>query len=148
MPAKQRQVRGPVSFTLKIGSADSAGVFEDATGLDSGTQVLQIKRSMPPGRTDVIKVAGISKSGNIELRRGMDRDRSLWKWHKLVVAGDLKAARRDCTLTMLDVKGKPVVTLAISNAWPKNYTEIGLTGNSDDVAVEGITLCHEGFEIQ
>ena len=41
-----------------------------------------------------------------------------------------------------------VVTYSIINAWPKKYTGVGLKADSNEVAVEGITLCHEGFEIQ
>jgi phage tail-like protein len=41
-----------------------------------------------------------------------------------------------------------VVTYSIINAWPKKYTGVGLKADSNEVAVEGITLCHEGFEIK
>ena len=51
-------------------------------------------------------------------------------------------------MTMLDYEGTPVVTYSIINAWPKKYTGVGLKADSNEVAVEGITLCHEGFEIQ
>ena len=46
------------------------------------------------------------------------------------------------------LRGPPVVTYSIINAWPKKYTGVGLKADSNEVAVEGITLCHEGFEIQ
>ena len=46
------------------------------------------------------------------------------------------------------LQGSPVVTYSIINAWPKKYTGVGLKADSNEVAVEGITLCHEGFEIQ
>jgi len=32
-------------------------------------------------------------------------------------------------------------------AWPKKYTGVGLKADSNEVAVEGITLCNDGFEI-
>jgi T4-like virus tail tube protein gp19 len=38
--------------------------------------------------------------------------------------------------------------VSITNAWPKKYTGVGLKADSNEVAVEGITLDHEGFEIQ
>ena len=63
-----------------------------------------------------------------------------------IVDGQLKEARKDCTVTMLDYMGSPVVTYSIVNAWPKKYTGVGLKADSNEVAVEGITLCHEGFE--
>lgn len=148
MPAKDKEAPVAVSFKLKIGDTESAGVFKEATGFDSESEVSEIKRSLPNGRTDVVKAAGNSKWSDIELKRGVDQDKSLWNWRKLVIAGKLDAARKDCTITMLDYEGQPVVTYSIINAWPKKYTGVGLKADSNEVAVEGITLCHEGFEIK
>jgi len=96
----------------------------------------------------VIKAMGNTKWGDIELKRGVDQDKTLWNWRKMIVDGKLKEARKDCTVTMMDYELKPVVTYSIINAWPKKYTGVGLKADSNEVAVEGITLCHEGFEIK
>jgi phage tail-like protein len=148
MPANDKEAHVPVSFTLKISGAESTGIFREATGFDSESEVAEIRRSLPNGRTDIIKAAGNTKWGDIELKRGVDRDKSLWNWRKLVIAGKLDDARKNCTITMLDFAGQPVVTYSIINAWPKKYTGAGLKADSNEVAVEGITLCHEGFEIK
>jgi phage tail-like protein len=148
MPAKDKEAPVAVSFKLKISGTESAGVFKEATGFDSESEVSEIKRSLPNGRTEVVKAAGNTKWSDIELKRGVDQDKSLWNWRKLVIAGKLDAARKDCTITMLDYEGQPVVTYSIINAWPKKYTGVGLKADSNEVAVEGITLCHEGFEIK
>ena len=140
------EARDPISFTLKIGGAE-AGTFEEATALASASEVAEIKRSLPNGRTDVIKAMGNTKWGDIELKRGVDNDKSLWNWRKLIVDGKPSAARKDCTVTMLDYEGQPIVTYSITKAWPKTYTEAGLKADSNEVAVEGITLAHEGFSI-
>jgi phage tail-like protein len=139
------ETQTPVSFTLKIGGAE-AGTFKEATALASESDAAKIKRSMPNGRTDVIKAMGNTKWGDIELKRGVDNDKTLWNWRKLIADGH-RSARKDCTVTMLDYEGTPVVTYSINNAWPERY-EVGLKADSNEVAVEGITLCHEGFEIQ
>ena len=148
MPANDRRAHVPASFELSIGGAKATATFKEATGFDSESEVSEIKRSLPNGRTEVIKAMGNTKWGDIELKRGVDQDRSLWNWRKLVIAGKHEAARKDCTITMLDYEGRPVVTYSITNAWPKKYTGVGLKADSNEVAVEGITLCHEGFEIQ
>ena len=141
------QAQGPVSFTLKIGGAE-AGTFEEATALASHSQAAQIKRSMPNGRTDVIKAMGNTKWGDIELKRGIGDSDSLWNWRKLVVDGKPSAgARKDCTVTLMDYQGTPIATYTVTKAWPKTY-EAGLKADSNEVAVEGITLVHEGFEIR
>src|SRR6187431_2029455 len=132
MPANDKEAHVPIWFTLKIGGAEAAGFFKEATGFDSESEVTEIKRSLPNGRTDVIKAMGNTKWGDIELKRGIDQDKSLWEWRKMIIDGKLKA----------------VVTYSIINAWPKKYTGVGLKADSNEVAVEGITLCHEGFEIK
>ena len=148
VPPSPGRLRHAASVQLSIGGAESAGFLKEATGFDSESEVTEIKRSLTNGRTDVIKAMGNTKWGDIELKRGVDQDKTLWNWRKLIVDGKLKEARKDCTITMMDYELKPVVTYSIINAWPKKYTGVGLKADSNEVAVEGITLCHEGFDIQ
>jgi len=131
-----------------LGLTGATGLVAGANETHTNPPEMAIKRSMPNGKTDVIKVMGNTKWGDIELKRGIDQDKTLWNWRKMVVDGKLKEARKDCTVTMLDYMGSPVVTYSILNAWPKKYTGVGLKADSNEVAVEGITLCHEGFDIQ
>src|SRR5215207_1740219 len=98
MPVKDKEAHVPIWFTLKIGGAEAAGFFKEATGFDSESEVTEIKRSMPNGKSD------------IELKRGIDQHKTLWQWRKMIVDGQLKEARKDCTVTMLDYMGSPVVT--------------------------------------
>ena len=90
MPAKDKEAHVPIWFTLSIGGAESAGYFKEATGFDSESEVTEIKRSMPNGRTDIIKAMGNSKWSDIELKRGIDQDKTLWEWRKMIVDGKLK----------------------------------------------------------
>ena len=55
MPANDKEAHVPIWFTLSIGGAEAAGFFKEATGFDSESEVTEIKRSLPNGRTDVIK---------------------------------------------------------------------------------------------
>lgn len=148
MPANDKEAHVPIWFTLKFAGAEAAGFWKEATGFDSESEVAETKRTMPNGRTAVVKTLGATKWGDIELKRGVDQDKTLWNWRKMVIDGNLKEARKDCTITLLDFQGQPVVTYSIINAWPKKYTGVGLTGDSNEVAVESITLAHEGFEVQ
>jgi phage tail-like protein len=148
MPVNDKEAHIAISCALRFGDDEVAIFFKEATGFESESEVTETKRSLPNGRTDVIKAMGNTKWGDIELRRGVDQDKTLWNWRKLIIDGKVKSARKDCTVTMLDFEGQPVVTYSIINAWPKKYTGVGLKGDSNEVAVEGITLCHEGFEIR
>lgn len=148
MPANDKEAHVPIWCALKIGGAEAAVFFKEATGFDSESEVSETKRSLPNGRTDVIKAMGNTKWSDIELKRGIDQDKTLWNWRKLIIDGKLKDARKDCTVTMLDLEGQSVVMYSIINAWPKKYTGVGLNADSNEAAVEGVTLSHEGFEIK
>ena len=102
---------------------------------------------MPNGKTDVIKAMGNLKWGDIELKRGVDQDKTLWNWRKMVIDGKLKEAARTarsrCSTTsqagrhLLDHQR---LAQEVHGRRPE--------GGLNEVAVEGITLCHEGFEIK
>ena len=92
MPANDKEAHVPIWFTLKIGGAEAAGFFKEATGFDSESEVTEIKRSMPNGQTDVIKAMGNTKWGDIELKRGIDQDKTLWNWRKMIVDGQAQGS--------------------------------------------------------
>jgi phage tail-like protein len=146
MPANDKEAHVPFLCTLEI--AGSSVFCKEATGLVSESEVSETQRSLPEGSTDVSKTTGHTKWGDIELKRGVDQDKTLWNWRKMVIDGKLKEARKDCTLTMLDFELQPIVTYSIINAWPKKYTGLALKADSNEAALEGVTLSHEGFEIQ
>jgi hypothetical protein len=56
--------------------------------------------------------------------------------------------RIDAVVVASDADGRTLATYTLRNAWPSKVEISGLKADSNEVAVEGITLCHEGFEIQ
>ena len=88
----------------------------------------ELKRQTPKGQTDVIKVPGNRKWSNIELKRGVDQDKTLWTWHKLVLDGKIKDARKDCQITLLDYEMKPIVTYSLIGR-----TVTGSVGSSERI---------------
>jgi hypothetical protein len=56
--------------------------------------------------------------------------------------------RRDAVVVAYDAEGRTVARYALTDAWPAKVEIGALKADSNEVAVEGITLCHEGFEIQ
>ena len=86
--------------------------------------------------------------GTLVLRRGSTTtSKALWAWHEAVLMGQIAAAK-DAVVVMYDTAGKPVARYHLENAWPSKLEIGGLKSGSNEVAIEGITLCHEGFEIQ
>ena len=84
--------------------------------------------------------------GALLLKRGVDTAKGLWDWRYQVESAGPDAARTDCTLELLDYDGSPIATYNIKQAWPSKYTGVSMNAGSNEVAVEGITLAHEGFK--
>jgi hypothetical protein len=102
---------------------------------------------------DGVEIAAFSQlaevaPGTLVLRRGSTTtSKSLWAWHEAALMGQIAAAK-DAVVVMYDTAGKPVARYHLENAWPSKLEIGALKSDSNEVAVEGITLCHEGFEIR
>jgi phage tail-like protein len=145
MPAAQKP-RPTNHFRLEVGGKEAAGQFREVSGLDAENEIVEQKEVDANGMNRIIKVPGGQKWSNIELKRGVDVDKGLWEWRYQVETEGPDAARTDCTLELLDYDGSPIATYTIMQAWPSKYTGAALNAGSNEIAVEGITLCHEGFK--
>ncbi len=149
MPANDKEAHVPIWFTLVHRRCRSRR--DSSRRRRVSTPSPKSPRSSGRCRTAYRRDQGDGQH-QVGRHRAQARRRSgqgaLWNWRKLIVDGKLKEARKDCTITMMDYELNPVVTYSIINAWPKKYTGVGLKADSNEVAVEGITLCHEGFEIK
>jgi phage tail-like protein len=133
-------------FRLQVGGKEAAGQFREVSGLDAENEIVEQKEVDANGLPRILKVPGGMKWSNIELKRGVEIDKGLWEWRYQVENEGPDAARTDCTLELLYYDGSPIATYTISQAWPSKYTGAALNAGSNEIAVEGITLCHEGFK--
>jgi phage tail-like protein len=140
-----RQPKRANRVTLEIGGAKPIGLFREVSGFDSEVEVVEQKQVDASGQPVTVRVPGGRRSSQITLRRGIDSDKGLWAWWREVETQGPEAARRDCTIELLDQGGTTVATFSITQAWPSKYTGAMLGADSNDVAVEAITLAHEGF---
>lgn len=145
MPAAQKP-RPTNHFRLNVGGKEAVGQFREVSGLDSESEIIEQKEVDAQGRPTIIKVPGNQKWSNVELKRGIDIDMGLYEWRKMVEEGGPDAARTDCTLELLDYDGSPIATYTIVQAWPTKYSGVSMNAGSNEIAVEGITLAHEGFK--
>ena len=86
--------------------------------------------------------------GKLALRGGSTKSLGIFAWHQTVVEGQIAAAKKDATLVMYDAGGRPVARYHLENAWPSKVDISGFNATGNEIAIEAITLCHEGFEIQ
>ena len=87
--------------------------------------------------------AGKFKPPTISLKRGMNGSLELWSWFEAVRTGNIRAARRSCTLTMFNAEGKPVAKYWLEKAWPTMLELAGLKAGASEALIEAVTLTCE-----
>ena len=136
MPANDKEAHVPIWFQLKIGGAEAAGLLQGGDRLRLRERGHR-DQAVDAQRQDRRQGDGNTKWGRHRAQARHRPGQDAWNWRKMIVDGKAKEARKDCTVTMLDYMGSPVVTYSILNAWPKKYTGVGLKADSNEVAVEG-----------
>jgi T4-like virus tail tube protein gp19 len=132
-----------LSGALAIGAAASAqaSVTADSFSLTiDGVEIAQFS-----------ELAGISSSvedtpATVTLRRGKNKDMSVFAWHQSVVEGQLMSARRNATLTMYDRDGTAAARYYLESAWPSKVEISGLKAGASEVLYETVTLTAEDIQ--
>jgi len=121
------------------------GYFMEISGISSESEVVEHK-VVRNGREEVQKIPGRIKWENVVLKRGITDTLDMWDWRDLVVNGKMSDARKACTIRMYDRNYELAAQWDITNAWPSKIS--GPTTKADDnsVAVEELTLVHEGLK--
>jgi phage tail-like protein len=144
--ASAQKPRPTNHFKLTLAGKEAMGQFREVSGLDSESEIVEHKEVDAQGNPLIVKVNGNLKWSNIELKRGIDINKGLWEWRYMVESKGPDAARTDCTLELIDYDGSAIATYNITQAWPVKYSGASMNAGSNEVAVEGITICHEGFK--
>jgi phage tail-like protein len=141
MPAPQRDdPYKAFGFLVEIDGITHAA-FSEASGLESETAVIEYRLGSDSG---VRKLPGLTKFGNIVLRRGITKDAELWNWRKSVVEGNIE--RRNGSIILLDDKRNEVVRWNFREGWICRWDGPTLNAKSNEVAIETIEIAHEGLE--
>jgi len=138
--ARQDPLLG-VRFRVEVDGIAAAAFSEVTLGAIS-TDVVEYREGSDPAQ--VRKLAGLTRFGNVVLRRGMSRSLDLVHWHRQVVNGDVRNARRN--VVVQDETGADVSRFAITDAWPCKFEAITLKANGNEVMIEALELANEGIE--
>ncbi|MEA2131381.1 MAG: hypothetical protein QOJ85_4272 [Solirubrobacteraceae bacterium] len=141
-------VQSPVGnfiFSLKLDGIDSASFFAEISGLSTENQVIEHTSATAKGTPLPQRFAGQVKWANIVLKRGVDKDLSLWTWRQAILNGEIDKNRKNGTISVLDQTAAPVVMYSFINAWPCKYSSPGLNAGGNEILVEELEIAHEGF---
>lgn len=122
------------------------GAFRECTGLGSESQVVEYRATDEKGRPILIREPGTMKYQDIVLKRGITDSMDMWTWRKQVEDGDIDQARRNGTITLYNQKGEAVARWNIEACWPAKILGPNYDAKTNEVAVEELTLTHQGYK--
>jgi phage tail-like protein len=141
MPRRPIDPFASFNFKLEIAGITVAG-FSECTGLNTEQNVIDYREGQE-GITPR-KLPGLTKFGNITLKRGITVDKTIFQWRKTVSDGDIE--RKNLSVVLQNEKHDEVVRWNVINAWPSKYVAPDLKATANEIAVESVELTHEGLE--
>lgn len=121
------------------------GSFSEVAGLNADGDSVDY-RAGDKRENLVDKLPGLRKVANITLKRGFTQNRDLWAWYADIANGITR--RRNVTITLRDEKRKSVLSWSCRNCWINAIEGPSLRATDNQVAIESVTLVHEGIEFR
>ena len=140
-PPKRDDPYKSFNFRVEIDGITRAA-FSEAGGLESETAVIEYRLGGEPNT--VRKLPGLTKYGNLVLKRGITQDPELWNWRKAVVDGNIQ--RRNGSIILLDDDRTEVARWNFVDGWPCKWHGPAFNAKNNEVAIETIEIAHEGLE--
>ncbi|CAN5815795.1 phage tail protein [soil metagenome] len=135
----------PVCFFQVEWGGERIG-FTSVEGLDQTIDVIEYREGNMKS-DQVMLIPGMRRSSTLVLRRGIvPGDNGFEDWLRTVFRGD--AERRDMTISLLNEVHEPVTVWKIRSAWPCGLTGPRLDALQSEIALESLTLVHEGISVE
>ncbi len=129
-------------FRVVIDGIQTAA-FADATIPDTSTEAVDYREGTDAPNSR--KLSGLTKFGNITLKRGLTDSMDLYNWRKSVQQKGALNNRKNLSIILVDEEGKDKAQWDIVEAWPVKYDVSALSAKGNEVSIESIELVHEGI---
>jgi phage tail-like protein len=130
-------------FRVEIDGIAAAAFSEIEIGATT-TDAIDYREGTDPAHAR--KLPGLTRCGNVVLRRGVTTSLELVQWHRQVVAGQIAAARRNVVVVVEDEAGVDVLRFVVTDAWPTKIGPVRLDASCAEVVIESVELANEGIE--
>lgn len=127
-------------YKVNIPGLPSAMGFQKVSGLKRELGVVEYNES---GYKSTHKLSGKEKVDDITLERGTFADKSLENLYKKALTDP--DYRSTITISLCDKFGTVQRTWTLAEAWVKSWEGSDMDADSDDVAIEKITITFEYF---
>ena len=132
-------------FSVDIGD-DKDLPFQEVSGLEMETDVIDYRHSNMPFSFSTINQPGLRKYGDVTLKKGtFTKDNNFFDWFNEINLNTI--SRKQIIIKLLDQDGNPLMTWTLDKAFPKQVQGTQLNSQSSDVAIETIVFAHEGMSI-
>lgn len=140
-------------FRVKFGqSQEAVAGLSKMSALKKTTEAIEWREAGGP--SVVRKMPGRTKFEPITLEMGLTHDRAFIEWADQVnnpdgdAAMSLKNYRKEVTIEVLNLQGKPVMSFILSRCWPSEFQALPeMDANANAVAIQTLKLEYEGFRM-
>lgn len=139
------------NFLVDLGTGDTDSVqagFQEVSGLNLAVDIAEYRNGNEP-TNHVRKVTGMSKYGDVNLKRGVIGVLDLWEWIEQARDGEQAAARNVTVQLFNEARTEVVMTWRLTNARPMSYNVPSMNAQSGtDIAIEELVLSVESMDIE
>jgi phage tail-like protein len=140
-----REVDPLIGFQFKLELNGMTGYFTEVTGILSESPVATHKVVTPEAKEVLMQVPGRVDGDQMTFKRGLTKNVEFWAWRELVVLGYTQEARVDGSVVMFNRAYEEVRRWNFINAWPSKISGPQISADSNDFAIEELTIVHEGM---
>lgn len=131
-------------FALEVQGIEAA-TFREASGFSSTSEVIENREVGAGGKQFLSKQPGNIKWADLVLKRGVTDSLDLYNWRQLVIDGRIDEARKDGSIVFYSNDGSEIARFSFVRGWPSEWKGPDVNTTNNDVAVEEITIAHEGL---
>lgn len=137
------------NFLVDLGTGDPDGIdggFQEVTGLDATVDVIEYRAGNYKLNAP-IKLTGLSRAGDVTLRRGVIGSVTLYQWFDELRNGSPSALRTVKISLQNEGRSEIVMSWRLIRARIVRHVSGPLHAANSDVAVEEVVLAHERLEL-
>lgn len=140
-----REVDPLVSFQFALEINEMTGYFTEVSGISSENPASAHKVVTPDGKEVVLQAPGRCDGGEVTFKRGLTTNIEFWTWRQEVITGSVATARVDGSIVMVNRQYEEVRRWSFVNAWPSKLSGPTIASDSNDLAIEELTIVREGL---
>ena len=123
------------------------GYFTEISGLSEEHEVIEHKVMRADGSEHTYMIPGRWKPNPITLKRGRTVDGGFWAWRNMIREKKIKLARANISIFLYNRHYTPIMHWNLVEAWPSKLSEPEFKADSNDIAIEELTIVYERLTV-